>query len=212
MSKKLNEVPAFKLAGLTADLMNKLRNDIISIEELEKFLLLPTSDRRNLFGMSTISEAILKNISSPDVLKLDPCDGKQTIADSKNVFSSIDSDFKGYGANTKGVATKETLVDVLEMEKDATIAQMFGSLASDLNTLCLTQSQILNFIAKHRNMLRTEGYGTLFLFKSGENFFVAGVYFYDDGSLEVYVYRFELDYVWRASDRYRVVVPQQLVA
>ena len=208
MSTKLNETPAFKLAGLTADLCNKLRNETISVEEFEKFLTLSKTDRSKLFGTPIVTEAILKNISGAEVLKLDALDGKQTIADSKNVFNSIDSDFKAYGANTKGVVTTETAIDVYEMVKDANFAQMFGSLSTDLNILCVTQSQILNFIAKHRGMLRTEGYATFFLFKSGEEFFVADVSFAVGGSLWVYVIRFEYDGVWHASYRHRVVVPQ----
>lgn len=208
MSTKLNETPAFKLAGLTADLFNKLRNETISVEEFEKFLTLSKADRTKLFGTPVVAEAILRNISGAEVLKLDACDGKTTIADSKNIFSSIDSDFKVYGANTKGIATTETAVEVYEMVKDANFVQMFGSLSTDLDTLCVTQSQILNFIAKHRGMLRTEGYATFFLFKSGENFFVAFVGFAGGGSLEVYVRRFEYGGVWGASNRHRVVVPQ----
>lgn len=207
MSKKLNETPAFKLAGLTADLMNKLRNEVITAPELEKFLTLSSTDRAKLFGTPIAVEAILKNISGSDVLKLDAGSGTKTIADSKNIFSWIDDDFKAYGANTKGVATKETSVDVYEMAKDATFAQMFGSLSTDLSTLCLTQEQILNFVAKHRNMLRTEGYGTFFLFKSGEDFFVARVYVCSDG-LRVYVRRFEYGRVWSAERSPRLVVPQ----
>ena len=49
MSTKLNEAPAFKLAGLIADLMNKLRNETISVEELEKFLTLSKTDRNKLY-------------------------------------------------------------------------------------------------------------------------------------------------------------------
>lgn len=207
MSSKLNETTGYKVAGLTADLMNKLRNDVISIEELEKFLTMPSSERNTKFGVQKI-ESILSLISGTEVLKLDPVDGNQTIRTSKNVFSYIDDDFKNYGADQTGSATKESIIEVYEIVKDATLARMFGSLGQELDKLCLTQHQILNFISKHRNWLRTEGYATLFLFKSNDQFFVADVDFNDDGSLEVDVFRLGYSSVWGARYRSRVVVPQ----
>lgn len=157
-----------------------------------------------------LAEAILKNISGAETLKLDSCYGNQSIEDSKHVFSCIDySCFEEYGINTKFVITAETAVQVYEIVKDSTFAQMLGSLSTDLNTLCFTQSQILSFIAKYRGMLRTGCfYSTFFLFKSNENFFVACVYFVGDDSLGVNVHRFEDGNVWRSSHRHRVVVPQ----
>lgn len=158
-----------------------------------------------LFVSRFVENSILRLITT---LTLDATDGKQTIADSNGVFSSIDSDFKNWSANKTGISTKESLVDVYEMAKDARFTQMFGSLNSDLDKLCLTQHQILNFIQKHRNWLRTEGYGTLFLFKADDQFFVARVGFNGDGSLRVVVRRFEDDSMWNAVYRHRVVVPQ----
>lgn len=87
-------------------------------------------------------------------------------------------------------------------------SKKFGSLSSDLDVLCLTQSQILNFVAKHKSWLRTDGYATFFLFKANNQFFVASGSFDGDGSLGVRVYRFEDDDVWDADYRRRVVVPQ----
>ena len=93
------------------------------------------------------------------------------------------------------------------MAKDATFAQMFGSLKADLDKLCLTQHQIKTFCEKHQNLLRADGYGTFFLFKGEGQFFVADVRVRSDG-LRVYVYRFGYDFVWHAGGRHRVVVPQ----
>jgi hypothetical protein len=206
MSKKLNEITGHKVAVLTIDLMSKLRDGVIDVEELERFLTLSPMERKKFFGVK--EESILKLISTGENLKLDACDGKKTIYDSKDVFGWKDEDFKNWKVNTSGSATPETSIDVYEMVKDATFAQMFGSVGTDLNKLCLTQSQILNFIAKHRNWLRTEGYGTFFLFKSGDNFFVARVYFDAAGSLRVRVGRLGYDCVWDAEHRRRLVLPQ----
>jgi len=122
-----------------------------------------------------IKSAILSLISSGETLKLRALDGSKTIRASKNVFYSIDSDFKSYGADEKGGATEEMEVSVYEMAQNANFAQMFGELHKDPETLCLSQHQILEFIDQHKSWLRKDGYATFFLFKSSNQFFVAGV-------------------------------------
>ena len=151
---------------------------------------------------------ILKSLSRGESLVLDALDGIETLANAKDVFAYIDSDLINWGADEKGPATEETSVAVYEIAKDATFSQMFDSLSDDLNSLCLTQAQIINFVKKYRSWLRADGYATLFLFKSHGHLFVADVGLGSDGRLEVYVNRFEYSGVWGAEDRYRLVVPQ----
>lgn len=156
---------------------------------------------------------IVKLISGAETLELDETDGKATIAKAKDTFPGwIDPDFKEYGYDVKSEPTKKTQVSVHEMIKDGTFAQIFGGMSDDLNSLCLTQPQIIQFVQKHRKWLRTEGYGTFFLFKVGIEFFVANVSFSDDGQLEVYVNRFSHDSVWHAEYRHRIVIPQLALA
>jgi len=85
---------------------------------------------------------------------------------------------------------------------------MLGSLSADISKLCFTQHQIINFVEKHFNWLRTGGYATFLPFVSYGHFFVADVRVDSDGGLNVYVYRFGRGLVWGADDRPRVVVPQ----
>ena len=205
--KTLEQNSAQDFAGLQIDQLSKLRNGNITFEQVKWFNNLSYEQRQALMGKQIEKEMILRLISGAEELKLDAVDGKQTIHDSKGVFVYIDGDFKNYGANTVGSSTKEISVDVYEMVKNATFAQMFGSLGNDLDKLCLTQHQILNFISKNRNQLRSGGNATFFLFKSGENFFVANVDVNSDG-LHVDVNRFENVGVWDAGRLPRVVVPQ----
>lgn len=130
-----------------------------------------------------LSNPILKLISGDERIVIDTVDGLETLPNANDVFAYIDSDFVSWGADEQGPATKETPAAVYEIAKNATFAQMFESLGSDLNKLCFTQSQIKNFAKKHRNWLRTEGYGTFFLFKSKNSFFVAGVSVGSGGTL-----------------------------
>ena len=152
------------------------------------------------------SPTILRLLSE-EPLVLEPTDGSQVLAEANKVFAYIDPDFQNWNADEAGLATEQAQVCVYEMVRDATFAQMFGSLASDAAKLCLTQAQIKQFVVKHRDQLRSDGYATFFLFKSHDHFFVASVDV-DSGRLEVYVYRFEHSSVWDAEFRHRVVVPQ----
>ena len=158
------------------------------------------------------SSEYLKLISSGETLELDAVDGSEVIPGSEDIFKAdIDSDFVSWGANQKGCATGKTPVDVHEMTKDGTFAQLFGSLNADVRKLCFTQHQIKNFIRKYRNWLREDGYATFFLFESNGNFFVASVSVRSDGKLRVDVHEFEDGHVWHAERRHRIVVPQLAV-
>ena len=151
----------------------------------------------------------VKLISGAETLELDETDGKATIAKAKDTFPGyIDGDFKGWGCDVKSEPTQKTQATVHELIKDGTFAQIWNGMSDDLNSLCLTQPQIIQFVEKHRKWLRTDGYGTFFLFKVGNEFFVANVRFDDVGRLRVYVRRFSYDCVWYAGRRPRLVVPQ----
>lgn len=151
---------------------------------------------------------ILRLLSKGQSIIIDACDGTETLANARDVFpSGIDPDLKRWGTDKAGRATEETAIQVHEMIKDATYAQMFGSLGTDLDKLCLTQHQIKNFCKKNPNWLRQDGYATFFLFKVNDQFFVADVGVGSVG-LDVGVDRFGVDFVWSAVRLRRVVVPQ----
>jgi len=200
-------------AGLLVDELEELG---ISFEEIHK-LGKPTKEGKMLVRACAkkISEMLngtkskyLKIILGAEALMLNATDGSEGLTDANDTFSYIDSDFKNWGADQKGPATKETLASVCEIIKDGTFSQIFGSLSPDVRKLCWTPAQIKIFCKKHRQWLRTDGYGTFFLFESKGGFFVASVGFDSDGSLEVSVDRFGRDVVWSAGYRRRVVVPQ----
>lgn len=149
------------------------------------------------------------HLLSNQPLVIGPTDGSKIIADAADVFTAgIDVDFRKWGTNKPGIATKETLISVYELAQDSAFAQMFSSLSSDLDKLCLTQAQIIKLVTTHRNQLRTGGYGNFFLFKSNGDLFVASVYVYDDGSLYAYVRRFGNANVCHAAHHHRLFAPQ----
>jgi len=161
--------------------------------------------------MTELAEQVigyLKLISGDNKITIAPTDGKSTIASAQDTFPGyIDPDFVNYGVNVASDPTKETLVQVLEMIKDGTFSQIFGGFGENLDRLCLTQNQIISFVQNHFKWLRTDGYGTFFLFKVKNEFFVARVY-RRDGRLLVGVHRLGHVSVWGAGCRRRVVVPQ----
>ncbi|MDI6820628.1 MAG: hypothetical protein QMD65_00410 [Patescibacteria group bacterium] len=198
LSRLFKEV---KKLGGTEDVFYSLKDES-KIQEIAR-ILVGKAEKKIL--------QFLRLISAGESIILDSVDGSETLYDATDVFAYRDSDFKNYGANKKGLRTEATPVQVYEMVKDATFAQMFGSLSSDLNALCFTQSQIKNFAKKHRHWFKTDGCSMFFLFKSNNQFFVTYVYVHSDSTLDVNVNRFENGNVWNAEFRYRLVVPQLAV-
>jgi hypothetical protein len=132
-------------------------------------------------------------------ITLQPTNGSAIIANATDVFNWVDPDFKNWGTDVSDNPTGQARVRVYEMVKDGNLQKIFCGLSDDLNLLCLTQDQIIQFVKKHRRYLRTEGHATFFLFKVGNEFFVAYVYLHSGGRLEVFVRRFSDDYVWSAG-------------
>jgi hypothetical protein len=149
------------------------------------------------------------HLFTPEPLTLTPTDGSQTIAKAGKFFTGyLDLNFKKWGTNVSSHSTKETKVEVHELIKDGNFAEIYGSLSTNLDNLCLTQPQIIQFVEKHKQWLLADGYGTFFLFKANGEFFVACVGVGSDGGLLVVVLRFDFDSVWCAGCRRRFVLPQ----
>jgi hypothetical protein len=113
----------------------------------------------------------------------------------------------------KGSPTTQIDVQVYELIKSATTFQMFSSLAEDLNTLCLTQHQILNFISKYRNWLSAEHGETFFLFESNKIIFVASVKRVDERLL-IEIKALDNDFLYSKEKykyEYRLVSPAKKI-
>lgn len=134
-------------------------------------------------------------------IKIPAC-SKTNIAESKDLFQYIDSDFDNYNLQSDSPETKETEFAVLELTEDKTFAQMF----TKPEEMCLTQAQIIEYVKNNRDKINN--WYSFFLFKENNKFFVAVVRFDDRDQLKVDVYRFSNDYVWYGEDHHRVVVPK----
>ena len=204
-----------KYSGLRQQVDNVLLGDDGDTWESELKMFLAkrpcwTGDQKKPVPAKKANDIIYTRlISDGHILNLPASDGSKTIAQAGDVFSHIDSNFKNWNLDVPSTPTPELSVVVREMTKDGDFKTIFGELGS-IARLCLTQNQTIDFVRIHKEWLRTEGYGTFFLFRKG-NFFVAGVDLGSDGRLRVYVYPFLHDRVWFAERRHRVVVPQLML-
>ncbi len=149
----------------------------------------------------------LKLISGAETLTIDACEDS-AMTGATDVFDGwIDPDFENYECDGVGQPTSATNVQVHEMIKDGDFKTIYNGMGDNLDLMCLTKGQIKSFVKKYREWLRTDGYGTFFLFKANNRFFVADVHF-GSGRLKVYVDHFSDGYVWGAGDRRRFVFPQ----
>ena len=134
-------------------------------------------------------------------LEVDGADGNETFQSSRLFTGGI------YGlavpAAAKGKPTPATKATVCEMILDETFALLFGSLGEGRKRW--TEAQVIKFCRKHRDKLRTQGYGTFFEMKGDVVAYVRGL---DDGRLFVNVRSLEYNDVWFADYQHRVVVPQ----
>jgi len=186
------------IASILTQKTDVLLKDILFFSSFLSLLIyvLLKDRKRNAF----MSKALNPRFHPGDeTLMLDALDGKETF---------IDDDFKEWGTDKSSIATKEQAVVVHELVKNATFAQMFDSLGTDLDKLCLTQAQIINFCKKYPEWLRKIEKATFFLFKVEDQFFIAHVRVFSDNSLYVFVYRFGNVLVWRAGQSLGLVVPQ----
>lgn len=127
----------------------------------------------------------------------------QTVSQAKDVFGWIDSDFKNWDTDVKDKDTKASNLSTYELTENGTFKDIYSKLSSNLDSLCLTQGQIIEFIKG--DIDKTKWY--FFLFKVNSDFFVARSY-WRDGDLYARVDRFSFDFVWYAEFRHVFVVPQ----
>lgn len=163
------------------------------------------------FAEITQNIAGIVRVADVETLEIDETDGKATIAKAKNTFpGGIDPDFKENSCDVESEPTKKTQVSVHILIKNGNFVQIFSGINDDLNRLCFKQSQIIQFVQKHRKWIHR--YGTFFLFKVGDEFFVADVYLDNDGYPMVTRSSFSRALVWLAPYRLRIVTPQLSLA
>jgi hypothetical protein len=157
------------------------------------------------------SAVCLKLISAGKHVVIGATKGTETLASANDIFSYISPDFKNWGCDKVEQATPEVAIEVYEQIKDAVYPKIFGSVSQDLDRLVLTTPQIKNFVLNHAKdfILEAEEWTCFrFLFKVGNEFFVADVRILSDGNRAVRVSRFLDGSVRHAQYHHRIVVPR----
>lgn len=149
---------------------------------------------------------VLKRVVLDRTIELVETDGTGIIAGATDLFTG-----GVYGATRRRPCkpTAKTTVSVWQMIADGTYRTIFSGFGENLKRLCWTEAQIVALCRDHRELLRTHGYGTFFLFE-GENgsFCVARVDVDGSGRLRVLVYSIDYDYVWGSRSQHHTIVPQ----
>lgn len=156
----------------------------------------------------------LKLISEGKQVKIAATSGTEILACADDVFSYIDTSFKDWGCDKPEHPTEEMNVEVFEQIKDAVYENIFGSFNRDLDSLTLTTAQIKSFVINNTQdyIRQAEEWTTFrFLFKVGNEFFIADTRIHADGKRDVRVRRFSYDGICYAEHHHRIVVPQLLV-
>lgn len=129
------------------------------------------------------------------------------IKDQAQLFFHIDSKFKSWKfVEDKQVEKRE--LNIFELNEDKNLAQIFDKPEEQW----VTQEELIDFCENRKDELKQDdeiwnyGCGNFFLLKSGDEFFVAGVYFGSVGLL-VNVYRLSYGLFCYALDKNRFVLP-----
>jgi hypothetical protein len=152
---------------------------------------------------------IIKLISGGKRVVIGATKGTEILASANDVFSFISPDFKNWGCDKAELATPEMVVEVYQQVEDAEYLKIFGSLNQNLDRLVLTTPQIKNFVVNHAKdyLLEAEWTCFRFLFKVGNEFFVADVRILKGGNRAVRITRFLDGTIRHAEYRHRIVVP-----
>jgi hypothetical protein len=157
--------------------------------------------------MSENLNNLLRLISAENHFIISAVNGEETIVRAEEVFKlGVDSDFKNWNTDVKSRATKETNVKIYEVIASANFQQMFNPLSNDIDKLCLTQHQIINFCKINQTWFKQEGLKTAFLFTVNNNYYVV---FVSAKECDLYIYLdiFENSYKWEVNNHICVVVP-----
>ncbi|MCX6717637.1 MAG: hypothetical protein NTU76_03120 [Candidatus Taylorbacteria bacterium] len=150
----------------------------------------------------------LKAVSRRNQIEIAPTSGTGMIAGASDVFTGgIDHEFVTHGKNVKGKPTKRTKVQVFQIVKKGTFAQILGGFGEKKDRLCFEQEQIKFFVRDHTKWLAKDRIVTFFLFRGKHRKFLVARVDWDMGKLGVEPIPL-LSFVWSRRYPNRFVFPQ----
>ncbi|MCX6754361.1 MAG: hypothetical protein NTU81_00840 [Candidatus Nomurabacteria bacterium] len=209
--RKIDQLSVQELIAIQVEILQDMQKGKITPSQMKWFSNLSYECREELLIKPLEKEMRLGLIPGSDFLKIDAVDGTLTLENSKHVFPSFAKNSCNILDKNKSVVpTPETTVEIYGLIRNSNYSQMFGSLNSDLDCLCLTQHQIKNFCKKYPDHLGDKGNATFFLFKNEKKYFVANVYFYATG-LTLRLHHFDDHRIWEKDHLIHIVVPNRTV-
>lgn len=208
MGKILQQNSADNLAGLQIDYLNKLRSGSLSFNQAKWWNNLLYEQRELVMGKSPGN---LKLVTEGTGFFIDETDGYEKFTTS-DAFGHI-SDFADYQKVLQSPIHQpkpKTPVNVYKIIKDSKFTQLFGGLSLDLNKLCFTESQIVNFVVKYPFWFNDNKGGTFFLLNLFGKYFIASVYFADGpekNNIWLRLYKLDLSKPWMEKDNHFLITP-----
>jgi hypothetical protein len=151
----------------------------------------------------------LKAVSRRNQIEIAPTSGTGMIAGASDVFTGgIDHEFVIHGKNIKGKPTNVTKVQVFQIVKKGTFAQILGGFGEKKDRLCFEQEQIKSFVRDHTRWLAKDQNVTFFLFRGKNRKILIARVDWDTGNLWVDSLSPSLCIVWSTNYHNRFVFPQ----
>jgi hypothetical protein len=153
-------------------------------------------------------EKFFKLVDTAGDLIIGPTDGSETIALACDTFPEwIDPEFEKAGTSVSSLPMPEVAVQVLDLIQDGTFLEIFDPIKSELDCLCLTQTQVISFANRHYRWISQKGYGTFFFFSVSSRLYSIRVG-RRGGRKGVYLEPLTYDYKWSHDCGLRIVIPQ----
>ncbi len=131
--------------------------------------------------------------------------GEKKILDS-DVFLYKEDDFKNFTDFEESFSNEKTQTAGFKLVCDSKFVQIFTSISCNLDQLCLTQNQIIEFVRDNRKWMSKNCNMAFFLFRDAQNYFVAMVLIDANTAASVFVDPLGSKKVWEAKEDYIVIV------
>jgi hypothetical protein len=169
-----------------------------------------TSEKQPRHGKTTCQSSTIgrfRLLHDKDII-IRATNGDERFTNAERIFTGqLHPDFKKWRCGESLSSARQTRVQIFEMVENGTLNDLYRSPAIELDSLCLTESQIIEFVRSHHMWLRRRGFATFFLFKNGSEFLVARIQYVSHGYLYAKPYRLSHDKVWDAKYQHRFVLP-----
>jgi hypothetical protein len=122
---------------------------------------------------------ILEEVFLKQKLGLPATDGSVNLKNSGLFGKCLDPDYINWDLNKKQKATKAQGIKAYRLMADVRFKKMFAFFNKNIDELCLTQNQIVDYCEKYKNHLKS--CRSVFVpFKENREYFIANVYLVDE--------------------------------